>query len=139
MSRIGDELDALGDEFNDWLGETFEVTNYRENPNVSDPAPGEYESADTKQETSASPLTVTGTIEQPDTYSHQNNAWGKSVALDVVLLLDDTVTISDGTADGLPYASRVVRVDTDAVYMVTATHREGNGLIACAAKEVGER
>ena len=135
MSKIGSELDSFSDEFHDFFGDDIEVTNYEavEQNTSSD----EYVNPNSeKQATSSSPISTTGQFETPSRPDAEFTPWGKDVEIDGEFLIDDDVTISDGTVDGLRFESEIHALSTDRVYSVTALIDEGNGLLRCGVERI---
>lgn len=130
MSWVGNQLESLNDKFAEYLEEEVEITNYEATD--IETGPEEWDDANEKQETDESPITTTGQIDQPH-ITGQGEPWDRDVQVDVVIFLPDSVTVSDGDRDDLPYPSEVRHLPTDEVYRITGIFDEGNGRIRSTA------
>lgn len=130
MSWVGNQLESLNDEFAKYLEEEIEITNYTATD--IETGPEEWDDPNEKQETSNSPITTTGQVDQPQ-LSGQGDAWDRDVRVDVVIYIPTSVTVSEGDSDELPYPSTVRHVPTDEVYRITGVFDEGNGRYQCTA------
>lgn len=136
MSKIGDTIAQLDGEFDEWFQEDLVITNYEAADTTT--APDEFDDPTEKQPTADSPIGARGQVD-PVTSMVEAEAWGRDIDVDVILFVDDEVTISDGTVDGLPYPSDVELPDRHRTYRVTWVEDEGNGLKQCFATSVPER
>ena len=136
MSKIGDAIDEFDSEFDDLFEDDLLITNY-EAVEV-ETGPDEWDSPEEKQETTDSPISVRGQVDPASTLV-DSQPWIRDVDVDVVIFVDDDVTISDGTVDGLPYSSDVELVDHWKTFRVSAIEPEGNGLQRCLATATPRR
>lgn len=144
MSKIGDELASLNDEFVEWFEDPVEITNYEDSGSTE--GPEEYDDPNRKTETTNSPISTTGQVEKAEVIgvadtgiNSADEPWGSDVAADVIIILPDDVTVSDGEVSGLGYKSDVRHVPTDRVYRIEAIHDEGNGRVVCPANLISRR
>lgn len=127
MSEIGDKLAGLDAAFNDALADDLEVTNFEDSSGGSN-SKGYEDRHSNRTETTASPVSTTGTVE-PARASTAYGPAGIDVEFDVTILLDGTVTVSAGAdSDPYPYPSEVKHLPTGRVFRVSAVIPEGNGL-----------
>lgn len=136
MSKIGAELDTFDAEFDEFLEDDLLVTNYEKVSTTT--GPGEFDDPSEKQATAASPISARGQVDPASTIA-AGQPWLRNVDVDVVIYVDDDLTISDGSVDGLPYPSDVELPDHWKTYRITTIEPEGNGLKRCLATSTPRR
>lgn len=136
MSKIGDTIDQFDNVFDEFFEDDLLITNY-EAVDVAT-GPGEFDDPSEKQATAASPISVRGQVDPASTLVN-SQPWIRNVDIDVVIFVDDDVTISDGTVDGLPYSSDVELPDHWKTFRITSIEPEGNGLQRCFATSTPRR
>ena len=136
MSKIGNALSELDAAFDEHFEDDLLVTNYEavEKTTGSD----EWDDPTEKQATADSPLSVRGQVD-PASSVADAQPWLRDVDVDVIIYVDDDVTISDGTVDGLPYPSDVEIPSHWKTFRVTSIEPEGNGVLRCLATSVSDK
>lgn len=144
MSKIGDQLADLNDEFAEWFEDPMEITNFEDSGATA--GPEEYDDPNRKTATANSPISTTGQVDTAEVVGvsatgtrSDDQPWGSDVVSDVVIFLPDDVTVSDGEEPGLSYASEVRVLPTDRVYRIEALYDEGNGRLVCPAQLISRR